>query len=526
MVVGIPDLATSTFRTTRTADDICADLTAKLGWKHRYVAARLAVGRSLSLPEQPPELTDEDSEDMAIPLRGMQLFGEDAQAAAWFALITQHCDQTEMTKRVLQGLITRHWNRGAYLLRQDWDAGGQQMEGFVARLAEIARFAGDGDRRDDTLPVTAAPTYAGEVRLSVGEIARDLKSDEHVTFSLNGAGGSPHMAIMGGVGSGKTRTAVHMLRALRRHCEVPFLAFDFKGDLIDSFTESFGATLIAPPEMAIPLDVLHVASRDEISIKTAAARIRDSIASVKARKPSGIQSEALREAVASVLRHGSTPTPADLPSVASALEAEYLDRGRNSDELTATLNELTQFTLFSPELSPAEFFAESWIIQLPQEGSAEMRRLIINLTLDSLDRWINSQPDAPTDDKGIRALRHLTMLDEAHVILSTRLPALANLVRMSRSKGGSIMLISQSPDDFESAEDGYLDNMGMTLAFNTQAKPGPTKRIFGNNGSLAGLQVGEAFCRIRSDARTQMIVCWHSDHNDDSAPETISSTHA
>ena len=36
------------------------------------------------------------------------------------------------------------------------------------------------------------------------------------------------------------------------------------------------------------------------------------------------------------------------------------------------------------------------------------------------------------------------------------------------------LLASQSPDDFEGAEDGYLDNMGMTLAFNTQARPGPT----------------------------------------------------
>ena len=107
-------------------------------------------------------------------------------------------------------------------------------------------------------------------------------------------------------------------------------------------------------------------------------------------------------------------------------------------------------------------------MQLPQDGSAEMRRLIINLTLDALDRWINSQPDAPTDAKGLRALRHVTMLDEAHVILSTRLPALGNLVRMSRSKGGAVMLISQSPDDFENAEDGYLDNMGMTLAFNAK----------------------------------------------------------
>ena len=523
MVVGIPDLATSTFRTTRTADDICADLTTKLGWKHRYVAARLSVGRSLSLPEQPLELTDEDSDDMAIPLRGMQLFGEDAQAAAWLALITQHSDQTEMTKRALQGLVTRHWLRGAYLLRQDWDDGGQQMEGFVARLAELANFAGDGDRLDETLPFTSAPTYAGEVRLPVGEVARDLKSHEYVTFSLNGAGGSPHMAIMGGVGSGKTRTAVHMLRALRQHCEVPLLAFDFKGDLTDSFTEIFGATLLSPPEMAIPLDVLHISSRDDTSIKTAAARIRDSIAAVKARKPSGIQSEALREAVASVLRHDPTSRPVNLSNIASALESEYSDRGRKSDELTATLNELTQFALFGPEMSPAEFFSRSWIIQLPQDASAEMRRLIINLTLDALDRWINSQPDAPTDIKGARGLRHLTMLDEAHAILSTRLPALANLVRMSRSKGGSLMLISQSPDDFEGAEDSYLDNMGMTLAFNTQAKPGPTRRIFGNSGSLTGLQVGEALCRIRSEARTQKVLCWQGDTSNDVSPPTFAS---
>ncbi len=510
MVISIPELATSTFRTSRTADQICAELTAKLGWRHRYVAARLAVGRSLSLPEQPPELKDEDSEDMAIPLRGMQLFGEDAFAATWLALITQHSDEAEMTKKVLQQLVTRHWHRGAILLQQDWDHGRQQMEGFVARLAELASFAGTGDRLDNAQRSDKALTYSGEIRLPVGELARDLKSDEDVMFSVNGAGGSPHMAIMGGVGSGKTRTAVHMLRTLRQHCELPLIAFDFKGDLTDSFTKHFGATSITPPEMAIPLDVLHVPSHDDTTIKTVAARIRDSIAAVKVRKPSGVQSEALREAIANTLSHHRTADkPANLTDITLALESEYEDRGRKTDELTATLNELTQFALFKPDLSPAEFFARTWIIRLPQDVSMEMRRLITNLTLDSLDRWINSQPDAPTDEKGTRDLRHLTMLDEAHVILSTKLPALGNLVRMSRSKGGAVMLISQSPDDFEGTEDGYLDNMGMTLAFNTQAKPGPTKRIFGSNSSLTGLQVGEALCRIRSEARTQKVLCWN-----------------
>lgn len=510
MEVGIRDLATSTFRTTRKADEICADLTARLGWRHRYVAARLALGRSLSLPDQPPELTDDESEDMAIALRGMQLFGEDVNVAAWLALITQHSNSQKLTKRVLQGLVTRHWRRGAILLKQDWQDCGQHMEGFVARLAELACFVGEEQVEDVSGTFSPTPVFREEVRLPVGEVAMDLKSQEQVTFSLNGAGGSPHMAIIGAAGSGKSRTAVHMLRELRQHCKIPLLAFDFKGDLSESFVQEFGAKLIAPPLEAVPLDVLHVESVDDTSIKTAAARIRDSLAAIKQQKPSGAQSEALREAIQSVLRRKSASTQPTLVQVASALESEYADRGRKTDELTATLNELTQFELFKPKFSPREFYSMSWIIRLPQDSSTEMRRLVINLTLDALDRWINSQPDAPTDDKGIRALRHFTMLDEAHIILSSRLPALRNLVRMSRSKGGSIMLISQSPDDFEAADDGYLDNMGLTLAFNTQAKPGPTKRIFGNTARLTGLQVGEALCRIRSEAKTQQILCWRS----------------
>jgi hypothetical protein len=45
------------------------------------------------------------------------------------------------------------------------------------------------------------------------------------------------------------------------------------------------------------------------------------------------------------------------------------------------------------------------------------------------------------------------MIDEAHQILETKLPALGNLVRMSRSKGGVVMLVSQSPNDFSNEDD-------------------------------------------------------------------------
>ena len=506
MGIELADLPTATFHTTRAADELCNDLTTTLGWRHRYVAARLAIARSLSMSTPPPPLTQEEGDDMATRLRGMQLFGEGVAQTAWFALITQQADDPSLSKRSFQALVTAHWKRGAELLQKDWKHSEHDMARFVARLAELANFLDEAG--DDEGGILATPIMEGEVRLSVGEVARDARTGELVEFALNAAGGSPHMAFMGGVGSGKTRTAVHMLGTLRRFGGVPLLAFDFKGDLATGLSGAFAADVLYPPEDSIPLDVLHLASADDNAVRTAAARIRDSIASVKSRRPSGVQSEALREATAAILRAGAKGGSITLKDVAHALEGEYEERGRKPDELTATLNELTQFDLFAPTAAPADFFAKSWIIQLPQDSSEEMRRLIINLTLNALDRWLNAQPDAPTDADGVRTLRHVTLLDEAHVILKTKLPALGNLIRMSRSKGGVLLLASQSPDDFEGADEGYLDNMGITLAFNTQAKPGPTRRIFGDGHTLTGLNVGEALCRIRAEARTRKIVAW------------------
>jgi hypothetical protein len=461
------------------------------------------------LTTSPESLLEADTEDMATPLRGAQLFGDGPYAASWLALITQRSGEYGLSKKELQNQVILHWHRGAHLLKDAWIDSGQNLEAFVSNLAELAGFTGEGNLPSGGADAVLSPSLTGEVVLPVGEIATDTKTGDPVLFPLNAAGGSPHMAIMGGVGSGKTRTAVQMLASLRKNGEIPLLAFDFKGDLSERLSGSFGATVVNPPQSAIPLDVLHLAQTDDNSIKAAAARIRDSIASVKSKKPSGIQSEALREAVTATLRKAAQGAEITLADVAEALDAEYEERDRKPDELSATLNELTQFDLFKPTHSPIDFFAKSWIIQLPQDGSAELRRLVINMTLDALDRWINSQPDAPTDKDGVRALRHITMLDEAHVILSAKLPALGNLVRMSRSKGGVVMLVSQSPDDFENAEDGYLDNMGLTLAFNTQAKPGPTKRVFGDNTvALSNLPVGEAVCRIRAEARTRRIKAW------------------
>jgi hypothetical protein len=79
---------------------------------------------------------------------------------------------------------------------------------------------------------------------------------------------------------------------------------------------------------------------------------------------------------------------------------------------------------------------------------------------------------------------------------------------MSRSKGGVVMLVSQSPNDFAGEDDDFLDNVGLTVAFNTQAQAGPTKRIFGQAQTLSSLAPGEALCRVRLEAKTRRIQAW------------------
>jgi DNA sulfur modification protein DndE len=99
-------------------------------------------------------------------------------------------------------------------------------------------------------------------------------------------------------------------------------------------------------------------------------------------------------------------------------------------------------------------------------------------------------------------------VDEAHQILGAKLPSLANLIRMSRSKGGAIMLISQSPDDFSGEDDEFLSEMGLVAAFATNAPPKNATRILGKGANLSALQTGQCYAKKRGDQAAKRIKAW------------------
>ncbi len=236
-----------------------------------------------------------------------------------------------------------------------------------------------------------------------------------------------------------------------------------------------------------------------------AQRLCDSLSNLKESGYTAMQRGRLSDALEKALK---SRTPCTLIDVQNAVKSVYASGNTREDSLTTNMANLNRFKLFEPKYSPAEFFGKSWIISLPADVPELVRVTVVSLLTDALERHINSQKDAPTDANGNRALRSVCVIDEANLILGSKLPGLANLIRLGRSKGATVMLISQAPDDFAGEDDDFLANMGFIACFTTTANATQVKRIFGSGASLAALKKGEALVKEQGSERASKVVCW------------------
>jgi hypothetical protein len=297
---------------------------------------------------------------------------------------------------------------------------------------------------------------------------------------------------MGKTRSGKTRTGLKIAQRIAQQSSVPVLVIDAKGEFVKDGqlvgkSDWRGLTLdlwfpgIQPLDVQftpVPLDFLSLGPRpSDTEIAEAAIAFRDSFFKcVRAR--GDIAMDQLRQVVVSLLtanRVADESFPVDAKSTVSLDdirdEVSRINQAskRRADSVEAKLGELTSLRLFEPRMSPQEFFSRRWVIGLGR-GQAETRRLVMFLLLDSLSRFVLAQSDSPTDALGYRSVRHLLVIDEAKEILAYRHNALSNLVRKGAAKGEIVMLLSQSPEDFDQEEDDFLSQVGTIAMFASSAQ--------------------------------------------------------
>lgn len=511
MSLSLVEVAGANFRTDYDSDQLNTEFMKRLGMRKRYLPARLAISRSLAIDTK-FDLTQDDLVYGKV-IKGDTLFGTGIELSVWLTLIIERSGEKDLAIKQLISLVCAHWQRGLVKLDNDWKLASGDISNFVRRIITVAELPMDSRKPQDHENAQEIPASipSGEITVPLGEIGENVITKEREFWSLNGKGGSPHAAIMGGSGSGKTVMATAILRDIRKQSPVPILAFDFKGDLANftgineqvPFEEVFKAQVIEPPRVPIPLDVLSLTKNDKFGINEATLRFRKSFSRLKGSKLGTTQKDYVYEATNLALTYEK---PCELKHIRDRLLEVYEEHEAKADGAVSSMQELCRFPLFDPKLPPKDFFNKSWIIKLPPNVPEDSKTIVVNLLLDALDQYLNGLDDADTNQEGARSLRILCMIDEAHQILSTKLPSLSRLIRMSRSKGGVVMLVSQSPDDFSGEDDEFLDNMGLVAAFATNARPGAVTRVLGKGANLTKLQNGECF--VRFDRLTKRVKAW------------------
>lgn len=500
-------VTTADFRTSKSADELNTKLMTRLGLKSRYEPARLALARSLAIPEPLPS-EDSSDEEVGKAILGTQLFGKDV--ALWVSLIMEHAKTDSLDMAGLKEAVRGHWQRGIKYLFEEWQNAGEDFDRFLLHIAERAGLRSHGVKQAGTQPTSPVfePGVPRPLLLRIGSPSVDINSREVVRWHLNGRGVSPHIALMGTLGTGKTRTGMAMIRQIHEETGCPALVFDMaKGDLAadSELCRSLDATVIEAPRVPVPLDVLWIPQHSAAEVTNAAIRFRESFARISSNRPGGAQLNALREAALRALRRR---TPTTIADIRDAVREVYAEVRRKDDTVTATFNDLTSWDLFGPQYSPPDFFSRSWIIDV-HEATETAQRFIVFLILDALYTYTKFLEDSPIDSAGNRALRLALAIDEARKILGYGHDSLIGLVRDSRSKGLSILLISQSPDDYDSEEDNFLENIGLAVSFRTNAmRPRALNAVLGANVDLGSLPNGVAVTKLPNRPGVLRIQAW------------------
>lgn len=480
------------FQTSAEADRRTEQLRSNLGLSAKNRIARLAIGRSLSESSYPTGSLD----GAGKPIKGDVLFGLN-ELPLWVGLLFTHLKATdpraELTLATLQDLVKRHWNRGVSLLMEDWSEAGEDYNRFVdvlvRRRANLPEMGGV-----NPIPPTSGDgvwEFAGRDPIPVlVDLGHEVDTNEPFRWTVNGVGYSPHVAVMGQAGSGKTRTMLEMLMQVRKQSGAPIILMDLgKGDLANQqgFIDAIGARVLRVPEEPVPLDMFYGSDDSDLTASDAIMGFRDSFAKVMQSKAGAVQLETMKDALRPLFTRRKNIA---LEDISLALRDFYDDRKLKTDSVISTISDLTERTIFQPEMSPAQFFSQSWIITFANAHDTQ-KNLAAYLLLDALNTFLKRAPEAPQDTQGHRAIRAVLAVDEARHLLASRHKALSDNIRLHRSKGLMVALASQSPDDYDGAGDDYLENIGLPICFKTNAASNQVlQNMFRGKVSFAALPTG------------------------------------
>lgn len=284
-----------------------------------------------------------------------------------------------------------------------------------------------------------------------------------------------NIAIAGMAGSGKTQLIKDILFQISKNTEnqLKFIFFDYKGEgnaeQLKLFLESTNCEFIDILNDGIkfnPLTSINLNDGDRqrtFSIKAFVDTIATFIPSI------GVSQKNILQTVITELIDDKDNLHPNLSELFEKLDEYYESSKTKPDTLYSGIKDLAS-GLFSDEISE-NIIGKSIYLNLPPTLSDTLRQLCVFLLLRYFNFFFSSTNDAePIDD--IMPLRYVIVIDEAHVYLKNKnaRKALEDLLRLLRSKGVIVVMLSQGVEDYKTRDFDFASQVKLPICLNIQNK--------------------------------------------------------
>lgn len=345
------------------------------------------------------------------------------------------------------------------------------------------------------------------LQLMIGQYDEDMEA----LLDINSRSiSNTQILVAGTTGSGKTNllaVLINQLRTLSIESPYPvnFLLFDYKGEFSDPMNNHWlklfevDRSCILDPILSplpfTPFKDFRDKAIQEINLY--ATEMASALCALDRATISSKMSNRLSIAISEAYKR-TKGAPITFKLMLDKYR-EGMPNPDNDDSVTSVLDQLVRANLFAEE-DIVNIVKDSFIVKMdsyPKDGP--IAKAIVYFVISKLNNLYELLEKQAVSEDYVE-IRHFTIIDEAHYMLSFDNRPLRNLIAVGRNKGLSIILATQNMDDFKSKSFDFYANAQYPLIMKQQSiSDGVLRDIFGVSGkefldlkaTIAGLQKGE-----------------------------------
>ena len=328
-----------------------------------------------------------------------------------------------------------------------------------------------------------------------------------------------HIAVAGNSGTGKTQFALDFISQIyeKSNGHVNYIYLDFKGlkkDDVAKFEPFFKDTktdFIDVPQTKFPINPLTFI--DNVNDQNKNMGIDKFVDIICKYSNLGIKQKGkLREATADTFidqKGGTYPT-------ISQINEKLLEIYDKQDTLTEIMNDLSRYEIFLDDRkNESNFFDKNLYLSLSGDLPTSVRFTSLFLIINYIYNTFMNMADSPTENN-IKSLRYVILIDEAHTLFKERKyqEILEKMLREIRSKGVSIVLLSQGIDEYNQKDFDFSSMCEIAFLLNINDKSiKPMEKFLGLSGkdsntiaqSMSKIQKGQTISNIKEFDKAKLF---------------------